>query len=287
MKDVNEAVDNCMRTRSIATLRDGSKELFFRSYFEKQPVMIPNMILAWPATQRWTPDYLKNRYGEVQVAVARYDPDSGETFLDQTLTDVHHRVPLRQFLSGLENGDHLYAMREDTTLFERAPELLGELAHFSPFVSAATNLLEYKALWIGPPNYVTGLHLDPGDTLLFQLYGRKHVRLFGPDQTQYLYEELVESGAQKFARSALQRRLEPAMFGVLREKVRWCAVQPFSPDLTRFPQFAHADCVEARIGPGDTLYIPDHWWHAVRSVDATISVSIEPDFYNSPFARGG
>jgi len=271
-----------IRMQPVHTIQGASGEQFFRVYFGRQPVVIANAISAWPA-RHWTPEYLKSRYGDLQVAVARYDPGARETFLDQTLGDVHQYISLRQFLSALGRENSIYAMREDTTLFERAPSLIEELAFFSPFM-AAGKTVAYKALWIGPANYITGLHLDPGDTLLFQLYGRKNVMLFHPRQTRYLYEEPPDQAARKFVMSALQKRLDPSAFDVLRDKVRWCAVQPFNPDLVRFPLFVRAECIQAEIGPGDVLYIPDGWWHAVKAIDAAISVSIEPDFRDSPFS---
>lgn len=271
-----------MRIRPIDRLC-GDASAFFRTYCEQRPVVMTGMISDWPAL-RWTPSSLARRYGELEVAAVRYDPSAEETFLEQTLTDAHARLPLRQFLSKLETSDHTYAMREDTTLFERAPTLLDEVMHFAPFVSP-TGETPYRSLWIGPPRYVTGLHVDPGDTLLFQLHGRKTVLLFAPTQTPYLYEEPRETRAPKFATSPLQDRLDGAMFRTLRDKVAWARAQPFSPDFTRFPLLAEAECIEAEISLGDTLYIPDRWWHAVRSIDPTISVSVEPNFHSSPFAQ--
>ena len=42
-----------------------------------------------------------------------------------------------------------------------------------------------------------------------------------------------------------------------------------APDLERFPRFAEAlDAAQsAELGPGDALYIPSLWWHAVASLD--------------------
>jgi len=267
-----------MRT-VIDALRGFAPERFFREYFGKRPVVIQESISHWPASRHWSLDYLKRCYGDAMVTVTRYDPEANSTFLDQTLADVHHAVPLRDFLSMLEWGDRRYAVREDTALLRRLPQLIEELERFSPFSShASTSDGRYKALWIGPPGYVTGLHTDPGDTMLFQLHGRKHVLLFAPDQTQFLYEKDREERQQKFDGAPLQSRLDSSEFGVLRDQVRWCDVQPFDPDVDRFPLFRQAHCIEAYICPGDALYIPDQWWHAVRSLDPTISVSIEPSF---------
>jgi hypothetical protein len=46
-------------------------------------------------------------------------------------------------------------------------------------------------------------------------------------------------------------------------------VDPDAPDLDRFPRFAEAAKLgqSATLEPGDAIYIPFHWWHAVESLD--------------------
>ena len=42
----------------------------------------------------------------------------------------------------------------------------------------------------------------------------------------------------------------------------------------RWPQFAKVEgCCEAVLGPGDALYVPKGWWHYVRSLSPSFSVS--------------
>lgn len=260
-------------------LRDFSPDCFFITYLGCKPAVIPKKISHWPAIRYWNPEHLVRRYGDFSVAVALYDPKGPSTFLDQTLGDVHRTMKLRDFLTDIKSGDARYALREDTTLFKQIPQFLEEFDRFSPFAAhASADDGRYKSLWIGPAQYVTGLHVDPGDTLLFQIYGRKHVMLFGPGETPFLYEEDQQQRREKFTNTPLESRLKPPDFAVLRDRVGWCCVQPFNPDLDRFPLFSRAHCIEAYIGPGDTLYIPDKWWHAVRALDVAISVSMEPDF---------
>jgi Cupin-like domain len=46
-----------------------------------------------------------------------------------------------------------------------------------------------------------------------------------------------------------------------------------APDLEQFPQFAdlkHWDCI---LEPGDMLFIPTEWWHYVKSLTVSFSVS--------------
>ncbi len=45
------------------------------------------------------------------------------------------------------------------------------------------------------------------------------------------------------------------------------------PDAQRFPAFSslqHYDCI---LEPGDMLYIPPKWWHYVKSLSVSFSVS--------------
>src|SRR5207253_1722517 len=114
------------------------------------------IVARWPATRFWTPDYFKQRFGDAQVAVVLYDPAVDLTFLDQTVADVHQLMSLREYLEHLESADRKYAIREDLTIFRRFPELLNDLNHFAPFCSNASATDDrYKALWLGPANYVT------------------------------------------------------------------------------------------------------------------------------------
>src|SRR3546814_14738287 len=46
-------------------------------------------------------------------------------------------------------------------------------------------------------------------------------------------------------------------------------VDPFAPDLDRYPRFAEAwsHASEATPEPGDALYLPHMWWHGVESLE--------------------
>ena len=41
----------------------------------------------------------------------------------------------------------------------------------------------------------------------------------------------------------------------------------------RFPDAGRAEYAEALLEPGDVLFVPRGWWHYVRSVDVSASVS--------------
>lgn len=46
-----------------------------------------------------------------------------------------------------------------------------------------------------------------------------------------------------------------------------------NPDLLKFPLFSRATCMEYILHPGQMLYIPPQYWHYIRSLDISFSVS--------------
>jgi lysine-specific demethylase 8 len=59
----------------------------------------------------------------------------------------------------------------------------------------------------------------------------------------------------------------------------WASLTPFSLEAVggygggRFPALAEAAFVEAVLEPGDVLYIPNKWWHFVKSLSTSISIA--------------
>lgn len=46
-----------------------------------------------------------------------------------------------------------------------------------------------------------------------------------------------------------------------------------APDLEKFPQFAGLEHWDCTLEPGDMLFIPSKWWHFVKSLSVSFSVS--------------
>jgi hypothetical protein len=103
-------------------------------------------------------------------------------------------------------------------------------------------------IWVGNAIEVA-THYDSNDNLACVVGGRRRFILFPPDQLPNLYPGPLE--------------MTPAGAPV-------SMVAPEAPDLERYPRFAEALEVaqNAELGPGDAIYIPYFWWHAVRSLDS-------------------
>ena len=100
-------------------------------------------------------------------------------------------------------------------------------------------------MWFGPAGTVTPLHHDTMNILFCQVYGRKLVSLISPDESPWLYNEL----------------------GVFSE------VDFENPDFEVHPLYQHVDRIEVEMNPGEILFLPVGWWHHVRSLETSISVS--------------
>lgn len=106
-------------------------------------------------------------------------------------------------------------------------------------------------LWAGPKGVRTGLHADWDPTnLLHHLYGRKTVWLIPP---QHLY------------------RCYPSAKFDLGATI--ASVDPFAPDVARYPLYAYVSPLRVDLLPGDTLQVPAGWMHYAECRTGCVSVS--------------
>ncbi|KAJ1983720.1 hypothetical protein H4R34_001098 [Dimargaris verticillata] len=105
--------------------------------------------------------------------------------------------------------------------------------------------------WFGPRYTVSPLHHDSYHNLLAQVVGFKYVRLYPPSETAKLYPFTDES-------SLLTNTSQVDLDHV---------------DHSHFPEFTEAFYYECILQPGQMLYIPPHWWHYVRSLSTSFSLS--------------
>ncbi|KAK1999443.1 JmjC domain-containing protein [Colletotrichum falcatum] len=109
-----------------------------------------------------------------------------------------------------------------------------------------------SSVWLGLEPTYTPLHRDPNPNLFCQLVGEKAVRLLPPSSGDRLYRR-VQTQIQQSGNSRI--RTTEMMEG--RERV----VMNAAVWGLEGPQ----DILEARLGPGDALFIPTGWWHSVKS----------------------
>jgi hypothetical protein len=146
--------------------------------------------------------------------------------------------------------DRLDAAEDDPLPYTLGAVLPPEWTGYFPpplFEPASFGPAQYR-MGSGPNQVATVLHRDCAHAFLGQLIGRKRFRLYSPDQTPYLYVHKSYDRDQP------------------------CWVDPWEPDLDRFPLFAQAKAVEFLLEPGWLLVIPHGWYHTVLALDRTLSV---------------
>ena len=103
------------------------------------------------------------------------------------------------------------------------------------------------SLWLGNRTH-TAAHWDLSQNLACVVAGRRRVTLFPTDQLRNLY-------------------VGPLDFTLAGQPISLANID--EPDLDRHPRFDDAleAAQRAELGPGDALYIPSLWWHAVDALD--------------------
>ena len=222
-----------------------SIERFRKDYFTCcKPVIIKDCMSLWPAlsTRRWNLDYIKKVAGLRTVPV-----ELGARYTDHTWSQKLMRID--EFIDKYINSDtDCTGYLAQHQLFDQIPELQSDILIPEYCALGEEDDADINA-WFGPCGTVSPLHQDPKHNFLCQVVGEKYIKLYSVDQTEFLY---------------------PHTDGILTNTSQ---VDVENPDLTRFPDFAKAHCVEAVIKPGDMLYIPVKCWHYVRSLSVSFSVS--------------
>ncbi|XP_063217105.1 lysine-specific demethylase 8 [Bacillus rossius redtenbacheri] len=237
---------------SLPVLDRPSIERFRTEHFSTRlPVKLTGCMSHWPALSRWGDmAYLRRVAGPRTVPVelgAHYaDPDWSQQlmtvsrFIDQHVTGA---------------GRPLGYLAQHP-LFDQVPELRTDI-HEPEYCCLSNNLQDTDAAaeetdinaWFGPAGTVSPLHHDPKHNLLAQVVGEKRVLLYSPADSPRLYPH------------------ETTLLG------NTAQVDPEQPDYSMCPEYRHASALECRLRAGEMLYIPPLWWHHVRALTTSFSVS--------------
>jgi mannose-6-phosphate isomerase-like protein (cupin superfamily) len=220
-----------------------------------QPAVLRGLADDWPAVaaaRRSTEDfiaYLKGFGADRPVSVLVGPPEIEGRFLYtddlRGLNFTRGTSPFEPFL------DRLVRDRENGRPYAVAVQS-EEVAKLLPGFERAnrTDLVEPNVVpraWLGNRIRVA-THYDLMENVGIVVAGRRRFTLFPPEELKNLYVGPFE--------------LTPAGTPV-------SLVDPNNPDLERFPRFKEAQkqAQVAELEPGDAIYIPFHWWHAVDSLE--------------------
>lgn len=130
--------------------------------------------------------------------------------------------------------------------------------------------------WFGPAGTITPLHTDPYHNLFVQVVGRKYVRLYDPAFGERMRPRGREgaggvdmSNTSRWDVGVEEGWDERPPTGGGREGEEEASDDAGEGDAA-FGDMPYLDCI---LVPGDTLYVPVGWWHYVRSLSVSFSVS--------------
>ncbi|VEG38843.1 Uncharacterised protein [Mycolicibacterium flavescens] len=226
------------------------EELEERFIVPQRPVVISGAMEGWPALERWTNEYLTEKVGARTISPSKvtnagtHIPDAKNGAI-ATASEMTFAKYIEMIAGGTISDGQLYAVQ--LPIKTALPELWPDV-QFPAFADedkyAAVNL------WLGAGNNFTGLHYDYADNFLTQIRGRKQVLLCPPREIARVY---------------------PFPFNYVGNNI--AQVNVAHPDLTRFPDWADAHRTVVDLSPGDMLYIPLFWWHAVWGVGENMSIN--------------
>lgn len=231
-----------MQTLPIERRTGLSREEFIHEYqMPKKPVVMTDLTKDWPATEKWTFEFLIHDYGHLDVPVIGPEfHQPGPNYMKST--------------QSMKLGDYLQLIQAGPTplrifawnIFDHAPELRNDVAdhHIWKYV-----VKRPPFLFFGGAGAATPLHydIDCPNNLHTHFQTRKHIVLFPPTEGRRLYQHLFTVQSQ---------------------------VNPLDLDRERFPAAEYAEAHECILEHGETLYIPSLWWHYIKYVDGGYSITL-------------
>ena len=200
-----------------------------------RPVVLAGLARAWPAVGRWTPAWFARTMGGVEVALHAF-----------TRRDAV-RTTLGAFARTIDDDDRYLAW--DGRVLAANPALAGDIDLRALFPWRLGFV--HAALWMGGRRAFTPLHHDDGPPNLHAVVsGTKRFRFFAPTDSERVYPADVYEWSTTFS-----------------------AVDLRGPDLARHPRFAGAVAHDAVLEPGDVVFVPPRWWHAVWCLEPAVSVN--------------
>lgn len=231
--------------KPIDVVEDISQEEFQEKYLKtRKPVVIKNMARKWPAYQKWTMDYMKQAVGDVKVPL--YDSAKADP-----------AAPINAPTTEMKFADYIDLIQKEPTdlrifLFDpikHAPKLLED--YISPKNLMGGFLDKYPSMFFGGKGSVTFLHYDIDMAHIFHTHfnGRKHILLFDYKWKERLYKIPYSTYALE------DYDIE-------------------HPDFTKFPALDGVEGIECFLEHGDTLFMPTGWWHWMKYLDGSFSISL-------------
>lgn len=171
----------------------------------------------------------------------------GRTYDDDNWGQNLHQFGdfIKDYMNDLDHSQKAYLAQHD--LFDQIPVLMQDFI-VPDYCAIGNDEPVIIKSWIGPKNTISTMHTDDKHNFLCQVVGEKLIILASPNETDnlYPYEGLLSNTSQVDAENL---------------------------DFKNFPKLKDVKFQRIILKAGEMLYIPKLYWHYVRSLTPSISIS--------------
>ncbi|MCO6462441.1 MAG: cupin-like domain-containing protein [Saprospiraceae bacterium] len=232
-----------MELKTLEKVTGLDRESFTQKYLNPlQPVVFTDLTKDWSALRRWTVENLKKNYGNLSVPI--YTNNYSKPGKGYMVPDKH--LPFGEFLDLLVGEEACDLRLFLFNIFRHAPEMKADF-HVPDIMDGFYN--DFPFMFFGGKGSKVAMHydIDMSHVFLNQIYGRKRVVLFSPDQSRILYHLPYTVASY---------------------------VDINQPDYKAFPALKYAKGYEVMLNPGESLFIPSGYWHYIEYTDGGYSISL-------------
>lgn len=200
------------------------------------PALIRGVVDKWPAYSRWSFESFVTHFGNCKEYGVR-----------STSKSDYKQFSIAEYVEYLKSTQDRAPFYLRDCKFHLNSKLLDDYfvpSYFSSWHHAIAKKYRPNLSWIyiGAADTYSGLHLDIWNTSAWNAVfsGKKLWLFFPPAQIDGLYNGLVN---------------------------------PFNPDLKKFPYYSQTTPLVCIQEPGEIVFTPSGWWHAVYNIEAGISLT--------------
>jgi len=233
-----------MNLQEIPRVTTISKEDFVKYYVKPQkPLIIEELSKSWEAYDKWHLNYISEIAGDKEVPLYDDRPvDHKDGF-----NEPHARMKMHEYIDLLKKEPTNYRIFL-YNLMKEVPSLQKDFK----FPNIGLRLVKsLPMLFFGGENSKVFMHydIDYSNILHVHFHGKKQCILFPPDQSKYMY---------KVPHSLISR--EDIDFD--------------NPDYNTWPALKNAKGFITNLSHGETLYMPEGYWHYMKYISPGFSMSL-------------
>jgi hypothetical protein len=238
-----------MQLQAVPTFDEIEPQVFQKEFYDsQQPVVIKNLVKAWPAYAKWNWQYFKELVGEQKVGLYNNIKSDAYTPIN-TADDYKTFGEYIDMISQGPAGWRIFLFN----IFDHAPELVQDFTWPEHLMKGFVK--KYPMLFVGGATSITHMHfdIDLSNILHTQFAGRKRVLLFPFKEQHKLYRKPYEVlSLADFSNYYKDGKL----------------------NYEQFPALKLAKGYEVILDHGDTLFMPAGYWHHMEYLDSGFAMSL-------------